>query len=353
MQLEESQLQRQRKAIDCLVHPTSDGGRLHVLVVSNHRDAQKSIASTSIWIDRQVTALRKLGIKVSTFDLGASHSPFHLFKKWRELRSTVRTLSPHLIHARYGTIVAALSVVAGRPTVVTYCGSDLNPGAPVSAVRRFLGILLSNLAALRACSLICVSPGLRQALWWRRSTAVVIPDGVDLGLFSPGSQRSAREEIGWNHERPVVLFNPGNSAMKKGLHLAEAAMKVVAVDIPAAELHVVSNVEPNRMPLFYRAADVFLCTSRYEGSPNAVKEALACNLPVVSTPVGDVPERLAKVTPSSIVPWDASLIGRALTEILRSRKRCDGREHVTHLSLEQAAKEVISVYRSALEKNEY
>jgi glycosyltransferase involved in cell wall biosynthesis len=336
------------ETFSCATDTITVAGSLRVLIVSNHRDAQLMIPSSSIWIDRQVTALRSLGVNVSTFDLGTSHSPIRLFKKWRELRSNVRAFEPHLIHARYGTVVAAVSVMAGGPSVITYCGSDLNPGAPVSVFRRYIGFLLSNLAALRARRLICVSPGLRQALWWRRSRVVIIPDGVDLDVFSPGPQCQARKEIGWNHEHPVVLFNPGNSTLKKGLPLAEAAMKVALTDIPSAQLHVISNVEPNRMPLFYRAADVLLCTSRYEGSPNVIKEALACNLPVVSTPVGDVSERLAGVKPSRIVPWDTNVIGSALTEILRSRQRCNGREHVTHLSLERAARQVISVYRSAL-----
>jgi glycosyltransferase involved in cell wall biosynthesis len=79
-----------------------------------------------------------------------------------------------------------------------------------------------------------------------------------------------------------------------------------------------------------------------------VKEALACNLPVVSTPVGDVPERLAGVFPSCIVSRDPKELGEAIVNILRTRQRSNGREKVIHLSLEQAASQILTIYRSVL-----
>jgi teichuronic acid biosynthesis glycosyltransferase TuaC len=93
---------------------------------------------------------------------------------------------------------------------------------------------------------------------------------------------------------------------------------------------------------------VLLCASMYEGSPNVVKEALACNLPVVSAPVGDVAERLAGVSPSEVVPRDPHIMGEALAKILMARSRSNGREHVAHLSLDQVAQRVLAVYRSVL-----
>src|SRR5262249_21289975 len=137
----------------------------------------------------------------------------------------------------------------------------------------------------------------------------------------------------------------------KGLDLAEAAMKILKARIPEATLHVLSNVEACRMPLYYRAADVLLCASRQEGCPNVVKEALACNLPVVSTRVGDVAELLTAVRPSAVVPRDPNSMGAALAEILVARKRSNGRECVTHLALDQVAQRVLSVYRSVLESH--
>jgi teichuronic acid biosynthesis glycosyltransferase TuaC len=113
-------------------------------------------------------------------------------------------------------------------------------------------------------------------------------------------------------------------------------------------LHVISNVEPIRMPLYYQAADVLLCASLSEGSPNVVKEALACDLPVVSTPVGDVPERLTGVSPSYIVSRDPRKFGEAVVNILQTRQRSNGRERIMHLGLDQVAIQILTVYQSVL-----
>jgi len=323
--------------------------RCRVLLISNHREVKEHQRSAGIFVERQVASLTNAGIDVNVFDIGASHSPVRVFKKWIQLRREVRTFNPHLLHGRYGALTGFISVFAGRPAVVTFCGSDLNRGASTSGLRMRLGFVLSNLAALRARRIICVSQQLREVLWWRRGKAVVIPDGVDTDLFCPGSQNEARKELGWNTERPVVLFNIGNDARKKGFDLAKDAMAVVRLAVPGAQLQVVQEVDPSRMPTYYRAADALLCTSLNEGSPNVVKEALACNLPVVSVPVGDVSERLAAVRPSAVVPRDPNAIAKALAEILLTRERSNGREHVIHLGLNEIAERVIAVYRSVWE----
>jgi glycosyltransferase involved in cell wall biosynthesis len=319
-----------------------------VLVVSNHWGVKGETPSAGIFVDRQIASLERIGVRIVTFDIGTSHSPLRIVKKWLELRQLVRRLDPDLIHAQYGTIVGFVSAFASRPVVISYCGNDLQAGAAVSKIRTYLGILLSNIAALRAKALVCKSAQLRQELWWRRHRAVVIPSGIDLQLFSPGPRDVARKELGWGTHCPIVILNVRNDPVNKGLELAKAAMQIVQSRIPGAELRLVENVEPNKMPLWYRAADVLLCASRSEGSPNVVKEALACNLPIVSTPVGDVPERLAGVQPSAVVPPDANAIGEALVQVLLERKRSNGRGYVAGLSLENIAQRIVEVYQRAL-----
>lgn len=320
----------------------------HVLMVANHWGAKALTPSAGIFVDRQVASLEKIGVRIDTFDIGTSHSPIHLAKRWLELRRVVRRLNPDLVHAQYGTIIGFLSAFVGRPVVISYCGNDLQAGASVSMMRMCLGIFLSNLAALRGRALICKSAQLRQQLWWCRNRAVVIPSGIDLELFSPGPRDIAREQLGWHSESQIVVLNVRNDPANKGLDLAKAAMQIVQSRIPEAELRLIENVEPNKMPLWYRAADVLLCASLSEGSPNVVKEALACNLPVVSTLVGDVPERLIGVQPSAVVERDAKLLGEALLQVLLERKRSNGREHVASLSLENIAQRVTDVYRMVL-----
>ncbi|MDK2742981.1 MAG: GNAT family N-acetyltransferase [Nitrospira sp. BO4] len=322
--------------------------KLHVVVVSNHWGVKTSTPSAGIFVDRQIASLERVGVRISTFDIGASHSPIQIVKKWLELCRLVRRLNPDLVHAQYGTITGFVSTFVSKPAVISYCGNDLRAGASVSNVRMCLGICLSNMAALRARALICKSTQLRQALWWRRHRAIVIPSGIDLELFTPGPRDIARKQLGWDERNPIVILNVRNDPTNKGLDLAMKAMQIVRSRISEAELRLIENIEPERMPLCYRAADVLLCASLSEGSPNVVKEALACNLPVVSTPVGDVPERLAGVQPSTVVLRDAEAIGEALVKTLLERKRSNGREHVATLSMENVAQRVLDVYQAAL-----
>jgi glycosyltransferase involved in cell wall biosynthesis len=322
---------------------------VHVLVVSNHWKKENNVTFAGIWADRQISALQDIGVRVSTFDIGTSHSPLRLRRKWRELREAVRDSRPDIVHARYGTLVAVLSVCSGVPAVITFAGSDLLPGAGISRLRTYLGICLSNLAALRARKIICVSNQLRQALWWRRKVAVVIPDGVNLAAFCPEPREVARRRLGWPIEPEVVLLDALRDPINKGLDIAREAMVIVRKKRPQAELRVISGVSPHEMPAYYNAADVLLCASRQEGSPNVVKEALACNLPVVSTRVGDVADRLAGVEPSRLVQREPHQIARALVDILSQRRRSNGRQKVLALNLEDAARRVLEVYRAVQE----
>lgn len=324
---------------------------LTILVVSNHWGSTQIAGHKGIFVDRQISSLRNKNITVYAYDIGTSHSLSRFIKNTIQLRKYAQQINAALIHARYGTITAAVSILTGLPTVITFCGSDLLPGASVSLVRTYAGIFLSNLAAIFAKKIICVSEELRQALWWTRSKAVIISDGVDLDLFIPGDQVEARQYLEWDKDHPIVIIDAARDPQNKGLELACQAMVIVNRTIPNAELKIVKNIDPQQMPLCYQAADVLLCASRQEGSPNVVKEALACNLPVVSTPVGDVPERLMGVSESMIVPRDPQAIGNALIEILLMRARSDGRKSVSELDMSKTAEKVISVYRSVLSKS--
>lgn len=321
---------------------------LRVLAVSNHWGLAKDLPFFCIFMDRQLNSLKDIGVRIDTFDIGTSHSPFKLFRKCLELRRKVRQLNPDIVHSLYGTISGFLAVCSGQSTVVSFCGNDLLPGASVSPLRMYFGFLLSNLSALGARGMICKSEELRHALWWRRSQAQIIPNGVDLKVFSPGAQDEARKQLKWDLHCPIVILNAGGDPERKGLDVAEMAMQHVRFRIPEAELHIISGVEPSRMPLYYRAADVLLCASKAEGSPNVIKEALACNLPVVSCPVGDVAERLKGVHPSVIVPRDPQLMGEAIANMLLTKRRSNGREQMLALDLHVVARRVLDVYRSAL-----
>src|SRR5258707_11791341 len=164
-------------------------------------------------------------------------------------------------------------------------------------------------------------------------------------LFYPRDLQKARRELGWGKGEYVVLFNAGDPICKR-LDLARAAVQFAESMCGRVRFAVLDgNVPPNHIPLMMNAADCLLLTSDWEGSPNVVKEAIACNLPVVSVDVGDVRERLEGVRPSVIVTRDASEIGKGIAEIVRHGQRSNGREFVNDLSNECVSHRIVSVYR--------
>jgi glycosyltransferase involved in cell wall biosynthesis len=264
----------------------------------------------------------------------------------------VAKLRPTVIHAHFGTMTALFSAVAAGslPLVITYRGSDLNRSPPSyrwqAKVRAALGRLFSQLAALRAQRIVCVSRQLRNRLWWRRGLVTILPTGVDPEVFRPEPRALARRRLGWSDAERVVLFNAGYDASVKRLDLAKAAVECARRDLTAVRLEILDgSVRPALIPDLMNAADCLLLTSVSEGSPTVVQEALACDLPVVSVEVGDVTERLRGVRDSTVSACDAAALGRALVKMLEPPRRSNGRSKIAEFSSRRIAADLTEIYR--------
>jgi glycosyltransferase involved in cell wall biosynthesis len=162
-------------------------------------------------------------------------------------------------------------------------------------------------------------------------------------------KEQCRRTIGWRKGMKVILFNAGRSPSLKGLPLAREAAGLAEQMVGPLELFELhGETSPKQIPLYLNAADCLLLTSQFEGSPNIVKEAMACNLPVVSVDVGDVAERLKGVHPSCIVARDPAEIAKAVESVLALGVRSNGREHVAHLSEAEIARKICSIYNSVV-----
>ncbi|QLG64085.1 glycosyltransferase [Halorarum salinum] len=292
----------------------------------------------------QVDAIRRHGIEQTT--LGVADTLQHT-KDEMDSRSVLDYLRfysealPHavkgydLVHANYGLTAPPALTQPYVPVVLTLWGSDLF--GPFGKLSRW--------CARFADAVIVMSREMADAL---EVDCHVIPHGVDLQVFRPFPQRQARKVIGWEPSMKHVLFPyPKLSRVKdypRALQITEAARE--CVDGPV-KLQSVYGVPHERMPLYMNAADALLLTSRREGSPNSVKEAMACNLPVVATDVGDVHERLRDVDPSHVRRTDAGLVD-ALVDVLERGPVSDGRAAIRPLSVEAMGTRIRDVYRSVL-----
>lgn len=305
-----------------------------------------------IFAHRQVLGLADAGVKVERFYLVLEPSPRTLLEQWRLLRGAIRAFSPDVIHAQYGTVTALMSVMSSHlPSVITFRGSDLNPDPFATRALWLMRRTISEVAALRADQIICVSDQLKNRLWWRTNRATVIPTGVDTSHFHPRPRSEARKLLGWKDDRErVVIFNASGNPRIKRLDIAQAAVDVarkIYGDIRFIVLE--GDVPPDRIPLYMAAADLLLLTSESEGSPTVVQEAMACDLPVVSVDVGDVRERLRRVEPSFIVPKDPESIGRMIAEVLTDRPRSNGAARIAECSNQVVIERTIMAYRTAIQ----
>jgi teichuronic acid biosynthesis glycosyltransferase TuaC len=309
--------------------------------------------SSMIFIRRQIDSLRSARVIGAEFYLATRTSPGTLLRERRRFRRMVRDFAPDVIHAQYGTVTACFCLLSTRlPVVVTFRGSDLNPCRSISQARSLAGRLLSQLAALGAGGNICVSKQLRSRLWWRRESAYVIPSGVDTSVFHPRPRDEARAELDWPMDERVILFNAGRDPVTKGIGLARRAADIAGGSLDKLRLQILDgHVPPDRIPVYLNAADCLLVTSLFEGSPNVVKEAIACNLPVLSVDVGDVSERLRHVEPSAIVDADHHAIARGLVKVLLSPVRSNGSRRVGEISTTAMARRILGVYRAVLPWN--
>jgi glycosyltransferase involved in cell wall biosynthesis len=177
----------------------------------------------------------------------------------------------------------------------------------------------------------------------KRKTRVV-RDAIDPSLFRPMSQASARTRLGIGESSKLVLFPHNIEQATKRLWLAEAAVELVRASDPDVRLWVVNGRPADEMPWYYAAADMMIVTSVTEGGPSSVKEALACGLPVVSVPVGDV--QLFDEAPDAMVQAGDTpeQLAAALHGVLR-RPKADRRSQLpASLYLDAAAAALTRVY---------
>ncbi|WP_255198790.1 glycosyltransferase family 4 protein [Halorarius litoreus] len=240
-----------------------------------------------------------------------------------------------LIHANYGLTAPAATLQPNLPVVLSLWGSDLHGKYGP----------LSQQCAKRVDAVIVMSEEMADEL---DVESYVIPHGVDLDRFSPGSMREARDTVGWEQDAIQVLFPYPKQRAVKDYPRAERVVDAIRAEFDEPiELQTLYDIPHEEMPNYMNAADVLLMTSKHEGSPNAVKEAMACNLPVVATDVGDVRERLDGVDPSFVCRTDEELID-GLSAVLERRERSNGREVIRPLSVANMGRQIADVYASVL-----
>jgi glycosyltransferase involved in cell wall biosynthesis len=328
---------------------------MRVLIVASDLPTTTSPA-TGIFIAEQARSLRAAGVAVDLLSLNARATRWNYALGFPRLLKAIASNAYHVVHTHhtYSYILVDLARrMAGvrAPIVFTnHDGEVLDPTRthrvwhPRSVFRRSL--LLKRFAANRADFVIFVSRYIAAALGLGRHVRqAVIPCGVDLQKFKPLDRRACRKQLALPEDHFIVFFPAHPKARGKWFALAQAAFEIVRARIPTSVLLIGGSIPYDAMPIYYGAADVVLQSSIYEASPTIVKEALACERPLVSTDSGDTRDIV------SGVPF-CFVCGNSATELAERMVQCLGQWAVhgrarllsAGLSLEQVAQRIIAVY---------
>ncbi|MFC5048572.1 glycosyltransferase [Aquimarina hainanensis] len=286
----------------------------------------------------QGVSLRSIGHDVAFFTIKGKGLKGYI-RNIFILRSYLKRHSYDVIHAHYSLSGMVASLAGASPLVVSLMGSDV-----------------------KASSLIAWGISLFKKIFWKKvivkskdmkeATAMeevkILPNGVDFDTFKPISKKKSLEKTGWCPYKKHILF-AGNPRRKvKNYALAEKAFNCLRDE--SVEMHPLINIPNPLMPYYFNAADVVILTSLWEGSPNVIKEAMACNCKIVAVDVGDIRELISDTYGCFVTRPDEKELASKLKEALRlDASKTNGRDQIAHLNAKVIAEKLTTIYKDVID----
>jgi glycosyltransferase involved in cell wall biosynthesis len=296
--------------------------------------------SISSFVKEQTESLEKYYNVRFHFFLIRGKGIYGYLKNIYGLRKLIKQINPDVIHAHYGLSGILANLQRKVPVITTFHGSDIND----KSIRKF-----SRLAAILSNHIILVSPAFIGKLKIKRNFSV-IPCGIDLNNFYPISKSEARQKLNLGINSKIILFAGASENKVKNFILAERAINLLDFKVQLIELKNFTREEVN---LMLNGCDVALLTSFSEGSPQFIKEAMACNCPIVATEVGDIKLIFGNSDGCYLTQFDEVEIAgkiRMAFEFGNIKEKTRGRERIIELGLdsETIAGRILKVYNKVL-----
>ena len=290
------------------------------------------------FITEQVEAIERQGIDCQFFGVDGNGIWGYL-RQIPKLRKVIRDFQPDIIHAHYGLCGLLANYQRRVPVVTTYHGSDINDPKVLQLSKRSIQRSRFNIFVSQK-NINIAKPEKDYAL---------IPCGINLKDYPIIEKVEARRRIGLDADKKYVLFAGAFDNPVKNAPLAKAAMDFVT----EAELLELKGYTRSQVATLMQAVDAFLMTSHTEGSPQVIKEAMACGCPIVSVDVGDVRDRIEGIAGCFISEPFPESLSRNILSALSYNGRTQGRLQIEKRGLTNAeiASRIINVY-SALVLNQ-
>ncbi|GGX04157.1 glycosyltransferase family 4 protein [Aquimarina muelleri] len=285
-------------------------------------------------IKNQGQSLISLGYSVTFFTIKGKGFKGY-FKNIFELKRFLKKQKFDIIHAHYSLSGMVASLSGASPIVISLMGSDVKASL-------FLRYIIRGFSMLFWKQIIVKSQDMKEDSGLNK--AYVIPNGVDFNKFKPIERSDAINETGWDPNKKHILFAANPNRPEKNFKLAEEAFNLIKEkDIQLQKLVDIPN---EKMPYYFNASDVILLTSLWEGSPNVIKEAIACNCKIVAVDVGDIKELVSNIQGCYVTHFDPNEIANKLLLSLNLEQKTTGRDTIRHLDSVSIANKLTKIYKS-------
>lgn len=293
------------------------------------------------FIVEQGEAIRKCGVEVDYFAVNGK-GLISYFTQRKSLMQKIKEFQPDLIHAHYG-LSGITAVLQGKVPVVT----TFHNGETLS----FSSNILSSLFSLRTKFMVYVAQHIYDLTYFKRKkNYVILPCGIDLHECVITDKEQARKELNFEPNKKYILFGGGFDNLRKNYPLLKVGIELLnRDDIEVLEMKGLTRLQISKI---LSACDLFALPTKSEGSPQALKEAMACNCPIIATDVADIKHLLGDLEGHYICSFDPKDVAEKVEKALAFGSRTKGRERIIELGLtnDLVAKKLVEIYTQILKK---
>lgn len=322
------------------------------------------------FVTEQGEAIRAQGCEVEYFLVKGNY-----ITAVKALKAKIKEFKPDIVHAHYGLSAITAELQSEVPVVTTFHNGETHS---------WYINLMTSLMSLRAKHVIYVAPHIREKVYFKAKNYSIIPCGVTLEDCFLMEKAEARKKLGWDADKKYIMFGGAFDNLRKNYPLLRSAVEILCNqkntekifssehswmpveggeqlgDIVCVEMRGLSRYD---CILRMNACDVFVLPTKNEGSPQALKEAMACNCPVVATDVADIKHLLGDLpgyyilvnrcgTPADWVgdEHSADELAGLLKKAMAFEGKTKGRQRIAELGLtnELVAKRIIDIYESII-----